>query len=82
MSGRRLARLLVLLPRRLLALGVAEIAGFAPCARFGGEGAADVALASRFFHALCKIRERGSLVIRRARNTRESLYTWLLQAIV
>ena len=46
-GGRGLARLLVLLPRRLLALGRAVERALAPCARFGGEGAADVALASR-----------------------------------
>jgi len=44
---RRLARLLVLLPRCFLALGRAVERAFAPGARFGGEGAADVALASR-----------------------------------
>ena len=44
---RRLARLLVLLPRCFLALGRAVERAFAPCAGFGGEGAADVALASR-----------------------------------
>jgi len=44
---RRLARLLVLLPRRLLALGGAVERVPAPCARFRAEGAADVALASR-----------------------------------
>ena len=44
---RRLARLLVLLPRRLLALGGAVESVLAPCARFGGEGAADIAFASR-----------------------------------
>jgi len=38
-------RLLVLLPRRLLAGGGAVEGVFAPGARFGGEGAADVALA-------------------------------------
>ena len=40
---RRLARLLVLLPRSLLALGGAEVAGFAPGARFRCGGLADVA---------------------------------------
>jgi len=44
---RRLARLLVLLPCRLLALGGAVERAFASCAMFGGGGAADVALASR-----------------------------------
>jgi len=42
------ARLLVLLPRRFLALGGAEVAGFAPCASFRCGGLTDVALASRF----------------------------------
>jgi len=46
-SRRRLARLLVLLPRRLLALGRAVERALAPCAGFGGGGTADVALASR-----------------------------------
>jgi len=46
-GGRGLARLLVLLPRRLLARGGAVERAFAPCARLGGEGTADVALASR-----------------------------------
>ena len=44
------ARLLVLLPRRLLARGGAEVAGFAPCAGFRCGGLTDVALASRFLH--------------------------------
>jgi len=44
---RRLARLLVLLPRRFLALCRAVERVLAPCARFRAEGAADVALASR-----------------------------------
>ena len=44
---RRLARLLVRLPRRLLALGRAVERALAPCARFRAEGAADVALAGR-----------------------------------
>jgi len=46
-TRRCLARLLVLLPRRLLALGGAVEGVLAPGARFGGEGAADIALASR-----------------------------------
>jgi len=49
---RRLARLLVLLPRRLLALGGAVERVLAPCTRFRAEGAADVALASRLQHGL------------------------------
>jgi len=52
-GGRGFTRhLVLLLPRRLLALGGAVERVLAPCARFGGEGAADVALASRFQHAL------------------------------
>jgi len=43
-------RLLVLLPRRLLALGGAVERVLAPGARFRAEGAADVALASRLQH--------------------------------
>jgi len=43
-SGRGLARLLVLLPRRFLARGGAVERVLTPCARFGGEGAADLAL--------------------------------------
>jgi len=50
-GGRRgcwgFARLLVLLPRRFLALGGAVERALAPGARFRAEGAADVALASR-----------------------------------
>jgi len=49
---RRLARLLVLLPRRLLALGGAVERVPAPCTRFCAEGAADVALASRLEDSL------------------------------
>jgi len=49
---RRLARLLVLLPRRLLAREGAVERVLAPCARFGGEGAADDPLASRLQHGL------------------------------
>jgi len=46
-GGRGLARLLVLLPRRLHAGEGAVERVLAPCAWFGGGGAADVALASR-----------------------------------
>jgi len=49
---RRLARLLVLLPRRLHAGEGAVKCAFAPCARFGGGGAAYVALSSRLEHGL------------------------------
>jgi len=45
-----LARLLVLLPGRFLALGGAKVALFAPGARFCRDGLAHVALASRFLH--------------------------------
>ena len=47
-GGRRLVRLLVLLPRSLLALGAAEVARFAPGARFRCGGLADLALAGQF----------------------------------
>jgi len=46
-GGRGLARLLVLLPGKFLAGGGAVEGAFAPRARFGGEGAADVTLARR-----------------------------------
>jgi len=46
-GGRRLARLLVLLPRCFLAGGGAVERVLASCARFRAEGAADVALAGR-----------------------------------
>ena len=46
-TRRCLARLLVLLPSGLLALGGAIERALAPCTGFGGGGAADVALASR-----------------------------------
>ena len=49
---RRLARLLVLLPRSLLAGGGAVERVPAPCARFRGDGSADVALAGRSQHGL------------------------------
>ena len=51
-GGRCLARLLVLLPSCFLALGGAEVAGFAPCARFRRVGLADVALAGRLQQGL------------------------------
>ena len=46
-GGRGFARLLMLLPRRLHAGEGAVERVLAPCAWFGGGGAADVALASR-----------------------------------
>jgi len=45
-------RLLVLLPRRLLALGGSVERVLAPCAWFRAKGAADVALASRLENGL------------------------------
>jgi len=59
---RRFARLLVLLPRNLLALGAAEVADFAPCARFRRGGLADVALASRFLQHILHL-DQLSLVV-------------------
>jgi len=53
----------VLLPRRLLALGGAEVAGFAPCARFCRGGLADVALASRFLHHVLHLKKLGLVVL-------------------
>ena len=49
-GGWGFTRLLVLLPRRLLALGRAVERVLAPWARFGAQGVADVALASRLQH--------------------------------
>ena len=49
---RRLARLLVLLPRRFQALGAAEVAGLALSARFCRGSLADDALAGRLQHIL------------------------------
>ena len=46
-TRRRLANFLVHFPRRLLALGGAEVAGFAPCASYRCGGLADVALVGR-----------------------------------
>jgi len=51
-ARRRFARLLVILPRRLLALGGAEVAGFAPSARFRCGGLTDVTLVGRLQHSL------------------------------
>ena len=56
------ACLLVLLPRRFLALGAAEVAGFAPCARFRCGGLADVALAGRFLQHVLQL-DQFSLVV-------------------
>jgi len=62
-GGRRLARLLVLLPGCFLALGGAEVAGFAPCARFRRAGLANVALASRFLQHVLHLRQFGLVVL-------------------
>ena len=59
---RRFARLLVLLPRRLLALGGAEVAGFAPCASFRCGGLTDVALVGRFLQHVLHL-DQLSLVV-------------------
>ena len=59
---RRLARLLVLLPRRLLALGGAEVAGFAPCASFRCGGLTDVALVGRLLQHVLHL-DQLSLVV-------------------
>jgi len=62
-TRRCLARFLVHLPRRLLALGGAEVAGFAPCARFRRGGAAHVALTSRFLHHLLHLVQLSLVVL-------------------
>jgi len=59
---RRFARLLVLLPRRLLALGGAEVAGFAPGASFRCGGLTDVALVGRFLQNVLQL-DQLSLVV-------------------
>ncbi len=59
---RRFARLLVLLPRRLLALGGAEVAGFAPCASFRCGGLTDVALVGRLLQHVLHL-DQLSLVV-------------------
>ena len=51
------------LPRRFLALGGAEVAGFAPCARFCSFGAADVALASRSLQHVLHLDQLGLVVL-------------------
>jgi len=53
----------VLLPRRFLALGGAEVAGFAPGARFRCGGLADVALASRFLHHVLHFNQLSLVVL-------------------
>ena len=57
-----LANLLVLLPRSLLALGAAEVAGFAPCASFRCGGLADVALVGRLLQQVLHL-DQLSLVV-------------------
>jgi len=59
---RCLANLLVLLPRRLLALGGAEVAGFAPCASFRRGGLTDVALVGRLLQHVLHL-DQLSLVV-------------------
>jgi len=61
-GGGGFANLLVLLPRSLLALGGAEVADFAPCARFRCAGLADIALASRFLQHVLHL-DQLSLVV-------------------
>jgi len=60
---RRFARLLVLLPRRLLALGGAEVAGFAPCASFRCGGLTDVALVGRLLQHVLHLNQLSLVVL-------------------
>jgi len=69
---RRLARLLVLLPRRFLALGRAEVAGFAPCACFRCGGLTDVALVGRLLQHVLHL-EQLSLVVLHVLDERASV---------
>ena len=62
-GGWGFARLLVLLPRSFLALGAAEVAGFAPCTRFRRDVLADVALASRLLQHVLYINQLGLVVL-------------------
>ena len=71
-GGRRLARLLVLLPRRLLALGGAEVAGFAPCASFRCGGLTDVALVGRLLQHVLHL-DQLSLVVLHVLDERASV---------
>jgi len=61
-TRRRLANLLVPLPRRLLALGGAEVAGFAPGASFRCGGLTDVALVGRLLQNVLHL-DQLSLVV-------------------
>jgi len=69
---RRLARLLVLLPRRLLALGGTEVAGFAPCASFRCGGLTDVALVGRLLQHVLHL-DQLSLVVLHVLDERASV---------
>ena len=69
---RRFARLLVLLPRRLLALGGAEVAGFAPCASFRCGGLTDVALVGRLLQHVLHL-DQLSLVVLHVLDERASV---------
>ena len=60
---RRLANLLVILPRRLLAGGGAEVAGFAPCASFRCGGLTDVALVGRLLQHVLHLDQLGLVVL-------------------
>ena len=53
----------MLLPHRLLALGGAEVAGFAPCARFRGGDLADVALVGRLLQHVFHLDQLGLVVL-------------------
>jgi len=69
---RRLAHRLVLLPRRLLALGGAEVAGFAPCASFRCGGLTDVALVGRLLQHVLHL-DQLSLVVLHVLDERASV---------
>jgi len=57
------AKFLVLLPRCFLTLGGAEVAGFAPCARFRRGGLADVAFFSRLLQHILHLEKLGLVVL-------------------
>ncbi len=69
---RRFARLLVLLPRRLLALGGAEVAGFAPCASFRCGGLTDAAPVGRLLQYVLHL-DQLSLVVLHVLDERASV---------
>jgi len=71
-TRRRLANLLVLLPRRLLAFGGAEVAGFAPCASFRCGGLTDVALVGRLLQHVLHL-DQLSLVVLHVLDERASV---------